>query len=104
MNSIQENYLDVCPGQTSKFAAAFRKMLYFSLKLKVTINAEKRALVDLFGLFGRLREEVCWRLTVYFLLGAEVVCGQTLSELIDLLGLPDTLDSLVATARGWMCN
>jgi len=47
----------------------------------------------LWEIYGKLKE-----------LGTETVCGQTLSELIDLLGLPDTLDSLVATARGWMCN
>eukprot|EP00116_Pleurobrachia_bachei_P006684 sb/3466946/ len=37
-------------------------------------------------------------------LGHDVVCGQTVSELIDLLGLPSSLDSMVATARGWICN
>ena len=37
-------------------------------------------------------------------LGTDVVCGSTLSELIDLLSLPDSLSSLVATARGWVCN
>ncbi|KAL5261901.1 hypothetical protein ACHWQZ_G007566 [Mnemiopsis leidyi] len=37
-------------------------------------------------------------------LGHETVCGQTVSELIDLLGLPDFLDGIVATARGWICD
>ena len=37
-------------------------------------------------------------------LGRETVCGQTVSELLELLGLPDILDGLVATARGWICN
>ena len=32
------------------------------------------------------------------------MCGQTVSELIDLLGLPDFLDGIVATARGWICD
>merc|ERR1712043_59461 len=37
-------------------------------------------------------------------LGHDTVCGQTVSELIDLLGLPDFLDGIVATARGFICN
>ena len=32
------------------------------------------------------------------------MCGQTVSELLALLGLPDVLDGIVATARGWICN
>ena len=36
--------------------------------------------------------------------GQETVCGQTVSELIDLLGLPDFLDGIVATARGFICS
>jgi hypothetical protein len=36
--------------------------------------------------------------------GRETVCGQTVSELIDLLGLPNMLDSIVAVARGWICD
>ena len=36
--------------------------------------------------------------------GHETVCGQTVSELIDLLGLPDFLDGIVATARGFVCS
>ena len=36
--------------------------------------------------------------------GHETVCGQTVSELIDLLGLPDFLDGIVATARGYICD
>ena len=32
------------------------------------------------------------------------MCGQTVSELLELLGLPDVLDGIVATARGWICN
>ena len=27
-----------------------------------------------------------------------------MSELIELLGLPDLLDGIVATARGWICD
>ena len=36
--------------------------------------------------------------------GHDTVCGQTVSELIDLLGLPDFLDGIVATARGFVCS
>ena len=36
--------------------------------------------------------------------GHETVCGQTVSELIDLLGLPDFLDGMVVTARGYICD
>ena len=36
--------------------------------------------------------------------GHETVCGQTVTELIELLGLPDFLDGIVATARGYICD
>merc|ERR1739838_172265 len=38
------------------------------------------------------------------LLGHDVVCGATTTELIDLLGLPEFMDSIVATARAWVCD
>ncbi|XP_063693992.1 uncharacterized protein LOC134825684 [Bolinopsis microptera] len=37
-------------------------------------------------------------------LGHETVCGKTVTELLELLGLPDAVDGIVATARGWVCN
>ena len=36
--------------------------------------------------------------------GQETVCSETVSELIDLLGLPDGVENLVAKARGWICS
>ena len=36
--------------------------------------------------------------------GHDTVCGSTVSELIELLGLPDILDGIVATARGFVCS
>jgi hypothetical protein len=36
--------------------------------------------------------------------GHETVCGQTVTELIELLGLPDFLDGIVATARSFVCS
>ena len=32
------------------------------------------------------------------------MCGQTVTELIELLGLPERLEDMVATVRGWVCN
>jgi hypothetical protein len=44
------------------------------------------------------------KINIFSILGHDTVCGQTVSELIELLGLPDFLDGIVATARGWICN
>nr|AFK75441.1 putative secretory peptide-31 [Pleurobrachia bachei] len=36
--------------------------------------------------------------------GYELVCGASLHELLDILGLPDQLDGAVSMAQGWICD
>jgi len=83
--------------------------LFFVLTLLVTLSAARVIDQDdvkgypeqgLQGYFDTLKE-IYYKLKE---LGHETVCGQTVTELIDLLGLPDTLDGIVATARGWICG
>merc|ERR1719481_2522447 len=36
-------------------------------------------------------------------MGKEAVCGQTMTELIDFIGFPESFDKYIETARGWIC-
>ena len=36
--------------------------------------------------------------------GHEIVCGQTVNELIELLGLPDTMEEVAIIARDLVCD
>merc|ERR1712025_738377 len=80
---------------------------FFLITLLVALSAA-RVIDDVQGLpeqglqgyFDTLKE-IYYKLKE---LGHDTVCGQTVSELIDLLGLPDFLDGIVATARGFVCS
>jgi len=77
--------------------ATARGFICSALSLQVRDAAQPEALQ---GYFQTLREIIA-KLKE---LGHDTVCGSTVTELIDLLGLPDFLDGIVATARGFICS
>ena len=47
----------------------------------------------LYEIYGKLKE-----------LSFETVCGQTVTDLIELIGLPESLEGIVMKARSWVCT
>merc|ERR1712122_440167 len=91
-------FCNICPHTNMKYMLF---ALVFLAGLAAAIMEEEEDEMMLSKGFFEIVSEIHDKLRQ---LRHEVACGKTVRELIELLGLPDTLETVVIVARGWLCD